>query len=163
MILTGTPAGVGAARTPPRWLVDGDVVEITIAGVGTLQQSRRAPIARDLVAVTVRWNARTDVAPAGAGRRVLGLERRRRRRDRRRALAVARAVNARPFAALDVEEYIDFQAARPTVELVDGVVRNVAWPSLDVLGAARRRARAATSSCCSASNRTCAGVRSATT
>ena len=30
------PAGVGAARTPPRWLVDGDVVEITIEGVGTL-------------------------------------------------------------------------------------------------------------------------------
>ena len=36
MILTGTPAGVGAARKPPRWLVDGDVVEITIEGVGTL-------------------------------------------------------------------------------------------------------------------------------
>jgi len=27
---------VGAARTPPRWLVDGDVVEITIEGLGTL-------------------------------------------------------------------------------------------------------------------------------
>ena len=36
VILTGTPAGVGAARTPPRWLVDGDVVEITVEGVGTL-------------------------------------------------------------------------------------------------------------------------------
>jgi acylpyruvate hydrolase len=36
VILTGTPAGVGAARKPPRWLVDGDIVEITIAGVGTL-------------------------------------------------------------------------------------------------------------------------------
>ena len=36
VILTGTPAGVGAARTPPRWLVDGDIVEITIEGVGTL-------------------------------------------------------------------------------------------------------------------------------
>jgi 2-keto-4-pentenoate hydratase/2-oxohepta-3-ene-1,7-dioic acid hydratase in catechol pathway len=36
VILTGTPAGVGAARQPPRWLVDGDVVEITIEGVGTL-------------------------------------------------------------------------------------------------------------------------------
>jgi proteasome assembly chaperone (PAC2) family protein len=44
---------------------------------------------------------------------------------------LSRAVNARPFAALDVEEYIDFQAARPTVELVDGVVRNVEWPSLE--------------------------------
>jgi 2-keto-4-pentenoate hydratase/2-oxohepta-3-ene-1,7-dioic acid hydratase in catechol pathway len=37
VILTGTPAGVGAARQPPRWLVDGDVVEITIEGIGTLR------------------------------------------------------------------------------------------------------------------------------
>lgn len=44
VILTGTPAGVGAARTPPRWLIDGDVVEITIDGIGTL----RNPIVRDL-------------------------------------------------------------------------------------------------------------------
>lgn len=43
---------------------------------------------------------------------------------------LARAANARPFAALDIEEYLDFQAARPTVELVDGVVRTVNWPSL---------------------------------
>jgi 2-keto-4-pentenoate hydratase/2-oxohepta-3-ene-1,7-dioic acid hydratase in catechol pathway len=42
VILTGTPGGVGAARTPPRWLVDGDVVEITIGGVGTL----RNPVVR---------------------------------------------------------------------------------------------------------------------
>ncbi|HYL51955.1 MAG TPA: fumarylacetoacetate hydrolase family protein [Acidimicrobiia bacterium] len=42
VILTGTPAGVGAARTPPRWLLDGDVVEITIGGVGTL----RNPVVR---------------------------------------------------------------------------------------------------------------------
>src|SRR4051794_1677579 len=44
---------------------------------------------------------------------------------------LARATNARPFASLDAEEYVDFQAARPTVELVEGVVRSVAWPSLD--------------------------------
>jgi len=37
IILTGTPAGVGAARKPPRWLVDGDLVEITIEGLGTLR------------------------------------------------------------------------------------------------------------------------------
>jgi 2-keto-4-pentenoate hydratase/2-oxohepta-3-ene-1,7-dioic acid hydratase in catechol pathway len=42
VILTGTPDGVGAARTPPRWLEDGDVVEITIAGIGTL----RNPVSR---------------------------------------------------------------------------------------------------------------------
>jgi 2-keto-4-pentenoate hydratase/2-oxohepta-3-ene-1,7-dioic acid hydratase in catechol pathway len=42
VILTGTPAGVGAAQIPPRWLRDGDVVEITIGGVGTL----RNPVVR---------------------------------------------------------------------------------------------------------------------
>jgi 2-keto-4-pentenoate hydratase/2-oxohepta-3-ene-1,7-dioic acid hydratase in catechol pathway len=36
VILTGTPAGVGAARTPPRFLRDGDLVEIAIDELGTL-------------------------------------------------------------------------------------------------------------------------------
>jgi 2-keto-4-pentenoate hydratase/2-oxohepta-3-ene-1,7-dioic acid hydratase in catechol pathway len=34
IIATGTPSGVGFARTPPRWLKPGDVVEVTLAGVG---------------------------------------------------------------------------------------------------------------------------------
>lgn len=37
VILTGTPSGVGMARTPQRWLVPGDVVRVTIAGIGTLE------------------------------------------------------------------------------------------------------------------------------
>ncbi len=37
VIATGTPAGVGAGRTPPRFLRDGDVVEVTVEGVGTLR------------------------------------------------------------------------------------------------------------------------------
>ena len=36
VIATGTPAGVGAARTPPVWLRAGDVVEVDIPGVGCL-------------------------------------------------------------------------------------------------------------------------------
>ena len=36
IILTGTPSGVGAAKKPPRYLKDGDVVEVTISSVGTL-------------------------------------------------------------------------------------------------------------------------------
>lgn len=36
-ILTGTPSGVGAARKPPVFLKDGDVVEIEIERVGTLR------------------------------------------------------------------------------------------------------------------------------
>lgn len=41
VLLTGTPAGVGAARKPPRYLRDGDVVEITIEGLGTLRNPVR--------------------------------------------------------------------------------------------------------------------------
>jgi 2,4-didehydro-3-deoxy-L-rhamnonate hydrolase len=36
IITTGTPAGVGAFRTPPIFLADGDVVEIEIEGIGVL-------------------------------------------------------------------------------------------------------------------------------
>lgn len=36
LIVTGTPGGVGAKRTPPLWMKDGDTVEVEIAGVGTL-------------------------------------------------------------------------------------------------------------------------------
>ena len=39
VILTGTPAGVGAAQDPPRFLKDGDVVEVTIAGLESLRNS----------------------------------------------------------------------------------------------------------------------------
>ena len=37
IIATGTPAGIGAARTPPRWLRTGDVVRIEIDGIGVLE------------------------------------------------------------------------------------------------------------------------------
>jgi 2-keto-4-pentenoate hydratase/2-oxohepta-3-ene-1,7-dioic acid hydratase in catechol pathway len=36
VIATGTPAGVGAGRTPPAFLADGDVVRIAIEGIGEL-------------------------------------------------------------------------------------------------------------------------------
>ena len=36
VILTGTPSGVGYARTPPLWLKDGDTVEVEIEHLGTL-------------------------------------------------------------------------------------------------------------------------------
>jgi 2-keto-4-pentenoate hydratase/2-oxohepta-3-ene-1,7-dioic acid hydratase in catechol pathway len=37
IIATGTPAGVGIGFDPPRFLVSGDVVEVTITGLGTLR------------------------------------------------------------------------------------------------------------------------------
>lgn len=36
VIVTGTPGGVGAARTPPLWMKDGDTVEVEVSGVGIL-------------------------------------------------------------------------------------------------------------------------------
>lgn len=36
IIATGTPAGVGAGRDPQEWLHDGDVIEATVEGIGTL-------------------------------------------------------------------------------------------------------------------------------
>jgi 2-keto-4-pentenoate hydratase/2-oxohepta-3-ene-1,7-dioic acid hydratase in catechol pathway len=39
VIATGTPAGVGDSRVPPRYLREGDVVEITVDGVGTLRNT----------------------------------------------------------------------------------------------------------------------------
>lgn len=37
LILTGSPAGVGMARTPPRWLRPGDRMEVEIDGIGVLE------------------------------------------------------------------------------------------------------------------------------
>jgi acylpyruvate hydrolase len=42
VIATGTPGGVGAGRTPPRFLADGQVVETTISGLGVLRNRCRA-------------------------------------------------------------------------------------------------------------------------
>ncbi|GAA4072484.1 fumarylacetoacetate hydrolase family protein [Flavobacterium cheonanense] len=36
IIATGTPAGVGAGRNPQEWLYDGNVVEATVEGIGTI-------------------------------------------------------------------------------------------------------------------------------
>ncbi|HEX6236066.1 MAG TPA: fumarylacetoacetate hydrolase family protein [Acidimicrobiales bacterium] len=37
VIATGTPSGVGIGRTPPTFLAPGDVVEVSIDGIGTLR------------------------------------------------------------------------------------------------------------------------------
>jgi 2-keto-4-pentenoate hydratase/2-oxohepta-3-ene-1,7-dioic acid hydratase in catechol pathway len=38
LINTGTPAGVGMGRRPPRYLADGDVVELSVEGLGSQRQ-----------------------------------------------------------------------------------------------------------------------------
>lgn len=39
VIATGTPSGVGYARTPPVYMVPGDIIEIEIEGIGTLSNT----------------------------------------------------------------------------------------------------------------------------
>lgn len=39
VIITGTPAGVGYARTPPVWMAPGDVCEIDIESIGVLSNT----------------------------------------------------------------------------------------------------------------------------
>jgi 2-keto-4-pentenoate hydratase/2-oxohepta-3-ene-1,7-dioic acid hydratase in catechol pathway len=39
VLVTGTPGGVGAKRTPPLWMKAGDVVEVEISRVGLLRNS----------------------------------------------------------------------------------------------------------------------------
>jgi acylpyruvate hydrolase len=43
VIATGTPGGVGDSRVPPRYLQEGEVIEVTVSGVGTL----RNPVRRE--------------------------------------------------------------------------------------------------------------------
>jgi 2-keto-4-pentenoate hydratase/2-oxohepta-3-ene-1,7-dioic acid hydratase in catechol pathway len=43
LIATGTPTGAGARFDPPKWLREGDVVEVNVEGVGTL----RNPVIRE--------------------------------------------------------------------------------------------------------------------
>ena len=45
------------------------------------------------------------------------------------ATHLARVWSAEPIASIDPEEFYDFQAVRPQVELVDGATRKIDWPS----------------------------------
>jgi 2-keto-4-pentenoate hydratase/2-oxohepta-3-ene-1,7-dioic acid hydratase in catechol pathway len=36
VIATGTPAGIGAKRSPPLWMKAGDVIEVEVSQIGTL-------------------------------------------------------------------------------------------------------------------------------
>ena len=61
VIATGTPGGVGFARQPPVWLQPGDVVEITVEGVGTI---RNRVVAEEGDRSDWRWRP-VDRTPGG--------------------------------------------------------------------------------------------------
>lgn len=48
---------------------------------------------------------------------------------------LADRLDARSFASIDSEEFFDFTAVRPTVELIDGATRRIAWPDTDFAAA----------------------------
>ena len=50
VIVTGTTGGVGAYRTPPLWMKEGDVVEVEISGIGIL----RNPVKDEVAATATR-------------------------------------------------------------------------------------------------------------
>jgi proteasome assembly chaperone (PAC2) family protein len=45
------------------------------------------------------------------------------------ALHLGRSWQAKKIASIDPEEFFDFQAVRPQVRLVDGITRQISWPS----------------------------------
>jgi acylpyruvate hydrolase len=55
VIATGTPGGVGFARKPPVWLTPGDVIEVTIEGIGTI---RNQVVAEEADLSDWRWRPR---------------------------------------------------------------------------------------------------------
>jgi 2-keto-4-pentenoate hydratase/2-oxohepta-3-ene-1,7-dioic acid hydratase in catechol pathway len=44
VIVSGTPGGVGARRTPPLWMKDGDICEVEISGIGVLSNTVMAEV-----------------------------------------------------------------------------------------------------------------------
>lgn len=58
VIATGTPGGVGFARKPPVWLTPGDVIEVSIEGIGTIRNAVVAEAQNGSGAW--RWNAPTS-------------------------------------------------------------------------------------------------------
>lgn len=48
---------------------------------------------------------------------------------------VSSALGADRFAAIDPEEFYDFQSTRPQIALRDGITREITWPEVEVLAA----------------------------
>ena len=59
-------------------------------------------------------------------------------RPRSQRTHLGRVWGAEKIASIDPEEFYDFQAVRPQVELVDGLTRKIVWPANE-FSAARAR------------------------
>ncbi len=56
------------------------------------------------------------------------------------ATFVGNALNARRFATIDPEEFYDYQATRPRIQLVEGQTREIIWPAVELFEARVPRA-----------------------
>ncbi len=56
------------------------------------------------------------------------------------ATFVGSALNARRFATIDPEEFYDYQATRPRIQLVEGQTRSIVWPAVELYEARIPRA-----------------------
>ena len=63
VIATGTPGGVGFARKPPVWLNPGDVIEVTIEGIGTI---RNRIVSESLNGSNSDWRWRATAQPGSS-------------------------------------------------------------------------------------------------
>ena len=61
VIATGTPGGVGFARVPPVWMHPGDVIEVSVEGIGAL---RNRVAAEEGAPADWRWH---PTSPPGSG------------------------------------------------------------------------------------------------
>ena len=69
--------------------------------------------------------------------------------------------DAKVVAAIDPEDFYDFQMNRPVVGTTEAGMRKITWPSTQISVARPPGATCATWSCCAASSPTCAGGSSA--
>ena len=53
---------------------------------------------------------------------------------------LAASLDARRFARIDSEEFYDFQANRPSIQLTEGKAREIVWPTVEVFEARAPRA-----------------------
>ncbi len=107
VIATGTPGGVGDSRNPRRYLREGDVVDVTVAGVGTLSNPVTLEAWRSLGAADARGRAvqrAHELVPARD--KVECVAERRARGDRRRRDHALVAAEAQPHA-LDPRQVAD--------------------------------------------------------
>src|SRR5437660_957523 len=56
------------------------------------------------------------------------------------ATFVGTALSARRFATIDPEEFYDYQATRPRIQLVEGQTRQIVWPAVELFEARVPRA-----------------------